>query len=32
MFSRHHLPVVDSSTKSVEEISTIILQTLQIKH
>ena len=32
MFSRHQLPVVDSSTKSVEEISTIILQTLQIKH
>jgi len=28
MFSRHHLPVVDSSTKSVEEISTIILQRL----
>jgi regulator of PEP synthase PpsR (kinase-PPPase family) len=29
MFSRHHLPVVDSSTKSVEEIATIILQGLQ---
>ncbi len=26
MFSRHHLPVVDSSTKSVEEIATMILQ------
>ena len=32
MFSRHQLPVVDSSNKSVEEISTIILQTMQIKH
>ena len=29
MFSRHRLPVVDSSTKSVEEISTIILQRLK---
>ena len=29
MFSRHHLPVVDSSTKSVEEISTMILQHLK---
>lgn len=29
MFSRHHLPVVDSSTKSVEEIATIILQRLK---
>ncbi len=29
MFSRHRLPVVDSSTKSVEEISTIILQNLK---
>jgi regulator of PEP synthase PpsR (kinase-PPPase family) len=28
MFKRHRLPVVDSSTKSVEEISTIILQTM----
>jgi len=31
MFSRHQLPVVDSSTKSVEEISTIILQDLKTK-
>ncbi|MET0998164.1 MAG: pyruvate, phosphate dikinase/phosphoenolpyruvate synthase regulator [Marmoricola sp.] len=31
MFTRHHLPVVDSSTKSVEEISTIILQGLKSK-
>ena len=31
MFSRHHLPVVDSSTKSVEEIATIILQGLQAR-
>ena len=29
MFNRHHLPVVDSSTKSVEEISTMILQRLK---
>ncbi|TWG91532.1 hypothetical protein L615_000800000420 [Nocardioides sp. J9] len=29
MFRRHDLPVVDSSTKSVEEISTIILQRLK---
>lgn len=29
MFQRHELPVVDSSTKSVEEISTIILQRLK---
>jgi regulator of PEP synthase PpsR (kinase-PPPase family) len=29
MFSRHHLPVVDSSTKSVEEIATMILQHLK---
>ncbi len=29
MFKRHHLPVVDSSTKSVEEISTMILQRLK---
>jgi len=28
----HHLPVVDSSTKSVEEISTIILQRLKAMH
>jgi regulator of PEP synthase PpsR (kinase-PPPase family) len=32
MFSRHKLPVVDSSTKSVEEISTIILQHLKTMH
>jgi regulator of PEP synthase PpsR (kinase-PPPase family) len=29
MFKRHGLPVVDSSTKSVEEISTMILQRLK---
>jgi regulator of PEP synthase PpsR (kinase-PPPase family) len=29
MFKRHRLPVVDSSTKSVEEISTMILQRLK---
>jgi regulator of PEP synthase PpsR (kinase-PPPase family) len=29
IFKTHHLPVVDSSTKSVEEISTIILQSLK---
>jgi regulator of PEP synthase PpsR (kinase-PPPase family) len=29
MFTRYHLPVVDSSTKSVEEISTMILQRLK---
>jgi regulator of PEP synthase PpsR (kinase-PPPase family) len=29
MFRRHQLPVVDSSTKSVEEIATIILQRLK---
>jgi len=29
MFRRHHLPVVDSSTKSVEEIATMILQHLK---
>lgn len=29
MFERHGLPVVDASTKSVEEISTIILQRLK---
>jgi regulator of PEP synthase PpsR (kinase-PPPase family) len=29
MFSRHRLPVVDSSTKSVEEIATMILQRLK---
>ena len=29
MYRRHRLPVVDSSTKSVEEISTIILQSLK---
>ena len=29
MFQRHRLPVIDSSTKSVEEISTIILQRLK---
>jgi regulator of PEP synthase PpsR (kinase-PPPase family) len=29
MFRRHHLPVVDSSTKSVEELSTMILQHLK---
>lgn len=29
MFQRHGLPVVDSSTKSVEEISTIIVQRLK---
>ena len=29
MFKRHGLPVVDSSTKSVEEIATIILQRLR---
>jgi regulator of PEP synthase PpsR (kinase-PPPase family) len=29
MFSRHQLPVVDSSTKSVEEIATMILQRLK---
>ena len=28
IFKLHDLPVVDSSTKSVEEIATIILQTL----
>ncbi len=32
MYSRHHLPVVDSSTKSVEEISTMILQRLKSMH
>ena len=29
MFKRHRLPVIDSSTKSVEEIATIILQRLK---
>ncbi len=29
MFNRHRLPVVDSSTKSVEELSTMILQRLK---
>jgi regulator of PEP synthase PpsR (kinase-PPPase family) len=29
MFERHRLPVIDSSTKSVEEISTLILQRLR---
>ena len=29
MFQRHRLPVIDSSTKSVEEISTMILQRLK---
>ena len=28
MYRNHHLPVIDSSTKSVEEMSTVILQTL----
>jgi [pyruvate, water dikinase]-phosphate phosphotransferase / [pyruvate, water dikinase] kinase len=28
MYRSHHLPVIDSSTKSVEEMSTVILQTL----
>lgn len=31
MFRRHDLPVVDSSTKSVEEIATIILQRLKTR-
>jgi [pyruvate, water dikinase]-phosphate phosphotransferase / [pyruvate, water dikinase] kinase len=31
MFRNHHLPVIDSSTKSVEEMSTVILQTLNHK-
>ena len=32
MFKQHRLPVVDSSTKSVEEISTMILQRLKTMH
>jgi regulator of PEP synthase PpsR (kinase-PPPase family) len=31
MFDTYHLPVVDSSTKSIEEISTIILQGLKTR-
>lgn len=32
MFKRHRMPVVDSSTKSVEELSTMILQRLKTMH
>ena len=31
MYRNHHLPVINSSTKSVEEMSTVILQTLNHK-
>jgi regulator of PEP synthase PpsR (kinase-PPPase family) len=28
MYDRHHLPTVDTSTASVEEIATVVIQTL----
>jgi regulator of PEP synthase PpsR (kinase-PPPase family) len=31
MYRNHRLPVINSSTKSVEEMSTVILQTLNHK-
>ena len=31
MYRNHRLPVINSSTKSVEEMSTVILQTLNPK-
>ena len=31
MYRNHHLPVINSSAKSVEEMSTVILQTLSPK-
>jgi [pyruvate, water dikinase]-phosphate phosphotransferase / [pyruvate, water dikinase] kinase len=31
IFKNHRLPVVDSSTKSIEEISTIVLQNLKTR-
>lgn len=32
MFTAHHIPVINSSAKSVEEMSTVILQTLTAAH